>query len=396
LTPGTQGWTLALGRDAPLRPTGGSMQFRSALRGRLALALAVVCVSHSAIAVETKHIDVTNGFYMVDGVNIRNGNFAVTFNHFVEAGPGAIKFNSTYNSRSTHDGYFGKGWGSPFETRLAAMPDGTVHVRENGTGSLTIYGEPNESSEDGIELIVATAAGAKPMSDSERKQLTQALAADGDLQFDKIVELGVGLEVPEGARLDADRSTTFIGESCEDAYVKRSRQLYWRHCDDVAEGFNRDGRITRKHDGDNDAYLDMAYRDDQLHEVSLDDASLTFKWDGGHVVSVTDETGGRFDFAYDARGNLTREAGYGRSSDFAYDDRDNMTSMTFNDKSKQEMTYDASNRTTSVTRRDGHKTRFEYQQDLANSQRQVTKVTQYASDGSVETITVFDIHPAMD
>lgn len=372
------------------------MQFRTSFCGRLALALAVVCVSQTAIAVETRHIDVTNGFHMVDGVNIRNGNFAVTFNHFMEAGPGAIRFNSTYNSRSTENGYFGKGWGSPFETRLVAMPDGTVHVRENGTGHLTIYGEPNESPQDGIESIVDAAAAAKPMPDNERMKLMQALLADRDLQFDKIVELGVGLEVPEGARLDADLSTMFVGESCEDAYVKRSRKLYWRHCDDVAEGFGLDGRITRKHDGENDAYLDMAYRDGLLHEVSLDQASLTFKWDGGHVVSVTDESGGRFDLAYDARGNLKREAGFGRSSDFAYDDRDNMTSMTFVDGSKQEMTYDANNRTTSVTGRDGHKTRFEYQQDLADSQRQVTKVTHYASDGSVEAITVFDIHPALD
>jgi len=372
------------------------MQFNTAFRGRLALALAVVCFSQTAIAVETRHIDVTNGFYMVEGVNIRNGNFAVTFSHFEDAGPGGIKFNRTYNSRSTHDGYFGKGWGSPFETRLVAMPDGTVHVRENGTGSLTIYGEPNGSPEDGIDRIVATAAMAKPMSDSERAELTQALVDDDDLQFDKIVALGVGLEVPEGARLDADRSTMFVSETCEDAYVKRSRQLYWRHCDDVAEGFDKDGRITRKHDGENDAYLDMAYRESRLQEVSLDDASLTFKWEGGHVVSVTDAAGKRFDFAYDARGNLKREATYGRSADFAYDDRDNMTSITFIDTLKQEMTYDANNRTTSVTRRDGHKTRFEYQQDLANSERQVTRVTQYASDGSVEAITVFDIHPALD
>ena len=51
------------------------------------------------------------------GVNLKNGNFYVTYCDInVPGGGHDLKINRTYNSRSIEKGYFGLGWGSNIET----------------------------------------------------------------------------------------------------------------------------------------------------------------------------------------------------------------------------------------------------------------------------------------
>jgi hypothetical protein len=60
------------------------------------------------------------------GVNPRNGDFYISYEDASLSGQGhEIELTRTYNSKSTKIGWFGYGWGSPFETSLTVTQDRT-------------------------------------------------------------------------------------------------------------------------------------------------------------------------------------------------------------------------------------------------------------------------------
>ena len=60
-------------------------------------------------------------FALIAGVNIKNGNYYVTYKDIVVPGGGKdLEISRTYNSTITRVGWFGVGWASEFETRLEA------------------------------------------------------------------------------------------------------------------------------------------------------------------------------------------------------------------------------------------------------------------------------------
>ena len=74
------------------------------------------------------------------GVNIKNGNYYVTYKDIVVPGGGKdLEISRTYNSTISRVGWFGMGWASEFETRLEAGADGSVTVVEYGNGAMTRF-----------------------------------------------------------------------------------------------------------------------------------------------------------------------------------------------------------------------------------------------------------------
>lgn len=56
--------------------------------------------------------------------------------HFVNPKNGNFFWTNGDIDRSAGAGWFGFGWDSEFETRLVAMPEGSVAVQESGTGKM--------------------------------------------------------------------------------------------------------------------------------------------------------------------------------------------------------------------------------------------------------------------
>ena len=80
------------------------------------------------------------------GVNLKNGNFYITYTDHDLKGRNGISIDRTYNSKTTSIGLFGFGWGSEFETRLFTVGDGSIYIREYGGGGVTgfVQTETNE------------------------------------------------------------------------------------------------------------------------------------------------------------------------------------------------------------------------------------------------------------
>lgn len=91
------------------------------------------------------------------GVNIRTGNFYMSYTDIAFPGTGA-DITRTYNSFTSSTGYFGFGWSSILETQLFAFPDGQLAISWWGGGSLDIF-EPAVKDRNGmyrmIEKIIA-------------------------------------------------------------------------------------------------------------------------------------------------------------------------------------------------------------------------------------------------
>jgi YD repeat-containing protein len=337
-----------------------------------------------------QHVKVDKGFYVIGGVNIRNGNFSVSYSHFDQV-PG-LDVVKTYNSRSSAKGLFGQGWGSPLETRLAVMPEGTVIIRENGTGALTVYGSP-EWGGIGLagEQIANVVKEARHLSDDDYQQLRKDLVYDQHVRFEKVLEFGIQTARPKG-RLAVDRFVSTSGNSCQVAYVEFDKGKFWRTCDSTLESFTPEGRIIRRYDAALGKYSVLTYRGGAPALMEIGEHRIEFAMEGGHTTRMVADGGDSVAFTYDASGNLVKQAwSTGNTITFGYDSKSNLTSIGYIDNSKQTMTYNAASQTTSVTQRDGQGYTYEYSTDPKDSHRDLTLVTGRDAKGQVIGIVEFEM-----
>jgi YD repeat-containing protein len=336
-----------------------------------------------------------SGFVMVDGVNVRNGNFAISYNYYTK--DGGIPFDMTYNSRSTQDGWFGRGWGTPFEARMLMMPDGSAIIHENGTGAYTLYGEPSDAAiRAEVEQIVAAAMRANPKLDvaTYRKTLLGSRGA----RFDAVKAYGLQGTFPPSRSLPVYLPSTFVGGACESDKLVRPGNMEGvirATCKEGrADAFDIQGHITAQlyrrlgamlvYDNIGDTVKSIAIADQDLHPLGI---GLTFSWNGKHVARLEDENAHPMTFDYDTRGNLIKaEDPSDNTYYYSYDAHNNMTDIRYIDDSHKRITYDADDRVTSIADREGNVTTYEYQRDFSNPKISLTRVTQKKASGTAVTI----------
>ena len=74
--------------------------------------------------------------YAHSGVSLGNGNFYIDYTDgVVEKGGNIVTVERIYNSTAIHNGAFGFGWGSEFETFLVVNPAGVPVIFLNGSGA---------------------------------------------------------------------------------------------------------------------------------------------------------------------------------------------------------------------------------------------------------------------
>ena len=83
------------------------------------------------------------------GVNIKSGNFYISYTDHDLLRFNGIEIMRTYNSKSSEKGLFGIGWGSEIETRLFVIGDGNILIKEYGAGAGNQF-SPVETNETRI------------------------------------------------------------------------------------------------------------------------------------------------------------------------------------------------------------------------------------------------------
>lgn len=332
------------------------------------------------------------------GVNPRNGDFFVTYADATLSGKGHdLMMNRTYNSKSNTVGWFGFGWGSPFETRLTVMPDQTAVITENGNGADSFYHDESSTRskkrvDAGVAKIVAAAKIQDKLGPDAVEALSRKLMGSEEERFFAVTKYHIQSHLPRKLKLTA------YGQGYCAGVLQRTDTGYRR--DDgcgKAEEFDLRGSLIKRTQNGGAGEYQITFRIENDHPVEISDSegkSIHLSWtQDGQVNRLTASDGTVIEYEYDNNHNLTLSNNLAGPNDYLfyrhdYDRNHNMTRIRYLDGSSMYMTYTANGLATSVTERSGERKLYEYSEEPDDQNKYSTRIRAIAEDGSETSETV--------
>lgn len=258
------------------------------------------------------------------GVNLKNGNFYISYTDIIVPGGGKkLEITRTYNSKSTSVGWFGFGWGNIFETKLSPSPDGCVVVSEYGAGGKTRFCpktavDPVAASNKIIEAMRKKSK--TPMPESSVKTLLERLKTNAELRHAYARNFGVQSKIAAGTTLYSNERGIQKIQVSKTGYLRDSNS-------GKEEFFDQAGNLVKIKEK-NGYTVEFKYqkgkldslRDSQAKQIffkwnsnnkiselwSTGDAKAEFKYDGDNLTYSKDVAGNKYEFIYDKSHNLTK------------------------------------------------------------------------------------------
>jgi YD repeat-containing protein len=307
------------------------------------------------------------------GVNLKNGNFYVTYTDLSAPGGGTpLEITRTYNSKSTDDGWFGFGWGSDFETFLTVSPDGSVMVHENGSGALTRF-TPRKKLDpaQAAQKIVQAMKKVKRLSSSAAKNFLDKLTKDAQLRMIYARRYSVKTNLADGTILYSNNRGLQKIKKVKSGYLRQ-------YADGRKEYFDGAGRLKRiVYKGTQK--VDIAYmgkKGSNANKVkSITDSmgkQVFFSWypgSNGKVQSVWTTGKTKVTYKYKGRDLVSAVDNAGNKFFYDYDSNHNLTEVKYKDGSTMKVEYAPKTFfVSSVTDRRGRKTSYKYDSNPKNPQ----------------------------
>jgi len=314
------------------------------------------------------------------GVNPKNGNFFISYKDIaLQSGDHELDLTRTYNSRATELGWFGYGWGSRFETRLVAMPDGSAAVQENGTGQIIYYRPAYKADVQGGAARIAEAVARRDqLTPDAAARLRDNLAADEDLRVRKVLQYGLQTDLPDGTELRS--------EECGAAHLTRTAEGYRRSkCERGMDYFDMQGRLIRREESDGYS-MSASYAGSRPGSIKDSSGkSIDLEWTpDGLLAGATSGSQHRVIYTYSKAKDLTKSNDpNGNYYNYEYDGNHNLTRIGYIDDSSMRIEYvsAANGDVKSVAERSGEKTLYEYRSDPADAGHTWTRVTSISEGG---------------
>ncbi|RYD77395.1 MAG: hypothetical protein EOP53_13060, partial [Sphingobacteriales bacterium] len=330
--------------------------------------------------------------YSFAGVDLRHGLFYISYSDMEFPGAKA-EIGRSYNSSNTRTGFFGYGWSSFIETKLSALPDGTLSLNWWGNG-LGDYYEPAVVNRKGLyemlnaiikDLVKNKKLDNEPGAIAEKKSW---LLNNPRQRAEKYIELQkkniAALYFPDAGSsqkwiLDANQVIEWTGKT----FMVKS----W---DDRYE-FNSKGQLVLVNDK---AYkMQLFYSNNRIEHITVDDSStcnIDFD-DKGRIVQLKMKLSNMEKiavFKYDSSDNLiySKDAGNNEYR-FSYDLYHNLVRINYVDSTSLEMVYDAANnRIIKLKDTKGGYTTYQYPyfyttEGKINYDHYATKLQQYDKKG---------------
>ncbi len=283
-----------------------------------------------------------------DPVNVRNGNFYLPVQDYYLACFGfPLEVYRSYNSISTRNGPFGKGWTFNYDIQIIVGQGKTLKVME-ADGFLNEYVPVNETTENRVEVI-------KKILQTRRKQdikyykkpdgkgrafykkYAKRLKNEDDF-FEKQKKRYLPKETNlplEGKYVSEKRGRTFITVS-KSGYIRTAET-------GRTEEYNKLGQLVRISDR-NENFLKFEHNaQSRLSRVS-DSCGQFFRISyspSGKITTITDSLSRRLSYQYDKNDNLVSSVSLeGEQTRFSYDKRGRMQKLVFSDGVETEITYD--------------------------------------------------------
>jgi YD repeat-containing protein len=322
------------------------------------------------------------------GVNLKNGNFYVNYTDIVSTSQGyTLDITRTYNSKSTEIGWFGYGWGTPYEVRLEESSDGSLVVYENGTaGMVRFVGSKEISAADvdkTVEKIVKAISAKTKLTATATTQLTARLKENDLLRHKVGSRYGVTANLAVGTVLTSQKSVADKIEIMKQGY-KRS------FGDGLVQFFNKQGQLIQTQNP-NGYKIKIVYGKDKK-SMKLEDSAgnqlavvlngdgyissvtgrgtqkASYKYNGKSLIEATNINKDVFEYQYDSFFNLVR-----------------ITDKSVKDPSRNSIMVKYQPKTMfaeEVIDRDGSSVKYVYESNAANKDLEYsTAVVEKGSDG---------------
>lgn len=313
---------------------------------------------------------VAYGSAALAGVNLKNGNFYISYNDCINPNGGeALEIVRTYNSKAYEVGWFGYGWGSDFETYLVVHPDGVV-IHENGSGALTRF-TTAELDLDLTQLVVdqlvavARRRGVAE-SPSEVRDFAERMKNKADLRLAYYRRYRKGGWIkPTDLPLGTVLHSAIRGHQT----VLRTPEGYVRTFQSgKKERFSLAGKLVRVTQKNGD-FFDISY-DSAGHLAEISDffgnhIQFTCNSDG-LVTKLTDAKGNTAEYEYRGEDLVRSRDVTGNIFSYDYDRNHNLTGISYSDGTTFEVVYDKVQFVKEITYRNGDVLDYSYGQDPEN------------------------------
>jgi YD repeat-containing protein len=278
-------------------------------------------------------------------------------------------------------GRYGDGWITQSESYLVVQDDGSITIHEYGGGAINVFTPTSLGRRDAKdihdEVMRAAQMTGRFGSDADRAAYEHWLQSDGNEEdeWEHYADLGLI------KRLDPPIGQTFFSSQFYTEYLTRVPEGYQRESryrgGVLFRAFNKEGKMTRYWDANGDF-------------IALD---LT---KDGNIAQTSDNWGDRFTFSTTAAGLVTginssnhivryhyqaANAPYigfdlvsadidGKVTRYGYDAQNQLIAIWFPNNTAMHITYDDSERATSVKDADGTVTSYHYTMCAAQASKQ--------------------------
>ena len=290
------------------------------------------------------------------GVNLKNGNFYITYADIRLPGKGHdLKLNRTYNSKSVTRGWFGVGWGTPFETRVEVNADGSVTVVENGSGARTRFTSKKGSGVEKAVAKIVQAMKKKGLGESYIKKITVKLRNSAHIRDEHAKKFKIKSEVSNGTVLHSNVRGAQTLQKTKNGY----KRVYDNGKTDI---FDNKGRLV-KVVGKN-YFFDLDYKKDRLRSIKDSEGKqIFFSWrNDGLLKSLSSGDGKKkAKYTYKDKKLIKSVDAAGNVYMYDYDSNYNMTSIGYKDGSKMKISYYPKTQFVKmIVGRDGQNTKYNY------------------------------------
>jgi YD repeat-containing protein len=326
------------------------------------------------------------------GVNLKNGNFYITYSDLsIEKNGHALEITRTYNSKATGVGWFGFGWGSKYETQLVVLPDGSAVVKEAGNGRDVYYRTSNDTAiRAGVKRIVEAATQKNNLSPVATQELSVKLLADEELRVSESITYAIKSELQNDGALEDDCGKGNL-VSVPEGYRRRDCNRFG-DSQSATDTFDKKGRIIR-HELKNGYAVMVNYTNDgtaEIRDTLGQRIAMTWNPDGRVVrVASGDQS---TTYTYENKNLVTVKLDHRGPMTYSYDDQHNLTRIRYGDSSNMFISYSpqVSGQADAVTERTGSQQTFQYRTDPNNANRYWTTRTEFSSSGVELATRVFE------
>jgi YD repeat-containing protein len=325
-------------------------------------------------------------------VSLKNGNFFIGYTDLLHSGGIEPKVERVYNSKSSHDGIFGFGWGSDYEVYLKISADGSVVIHENGGGAQNRFTPPNINTGE-IDKAVAEMMAAKQKSgagisgslaETERQKLRNDARYRND-EWDRLYEKGLvkSRQLSEGTVLRSNKFSYQTINKTKDGYIRRFDN-------GQVQTFDNAGRLVRMADK-NANFLTLGY-DKTGHLAFIQDnlnRRMNFTFNRfGKVEKVVGESGKTCMYKYNGNELTYSKDADGNVYEYKYsaNGRHNLVEIKYSDATTLQVGYNEVNKNETVKwvkDRDGSLTEYTYTGEGPGGTQYSTAVATKGPDGKV-------------